>query len=145
MQLDIRHLGPGDDNAVLAAGALFDGPPLPDASHRFLREPSHHLLIAYDGDGRPLGFVSGVEMTHPDKGTEMFLYELGVEELARHRGIGRALVEALVALARKRGCRGMWTGTESDNTAALATYSSAGATASEGTVILNWDLAGSGS
>ncbi len=33
--------------------------------------------------------VSGVELTHPDKGTEMFLYELGVAERFRGRGIGR--------------------------------------------------------
>ena len=40
-----------------------------------------------------MGFVSGVEVTHPDKGTEMFLYELAVDEPFRRRGIGRALVE----------------------------------------------------
>ena len=32
--------------------------------------------------------VSGVETTHPDKGTEMFLYELGVAALATYRGTG---------------------------------------------------------
>jgi len=54
-----------------------------------------------------IGFVSGVELTHPDKGSEMFLYELGVDAAARRRGVGRALVEALRALARRRGCYGM--------------------------------------
>lgn len=139
MRVDIRHLGPGDEQAVLAAGELFDEEPLPDAIGRFLAQPDHHLLIAYQ-DGAPAGFVSGVETTHPDKGTEMFLYELGVDEAMRRRGIGRALVEALAALARERGCYGMWTGTESENAAALATYASAGAAASEGTVILDWKL-----
>ena len=96
MHVDIRRLGPGDEQDVLAAGALFDGPPDADATRRFLSEPAHHLLIAYGDAGRPLGFVSGVETTHPDKGTEMFLYELAVDASARRRGIGRALVEALV-------------------------------------------------
>jgi hypothetical protein len=38
--------------------------------------------VAYDGE-RPVGMVTGVETTHPDKGTEMFLYELAVDETAR--------------------------------------------------------------
>ena len=66
--------------------------------------------------------MSGVETTHPDKGTEMFLYELAVASEHRRRGIGPALVEALAALARERGCYGMWVGTEPGNAAALATY-----------------------
>ena len=140
MELDIRRLATGDEEAVLAAGKLFDEPPQRDATRRFLATDNHHLLIAYDGAGEPLGFVSGVETTHPDKGTEMFLYELGVDEPARRRGVGRALVEALAALARERGCYGMWTGTEDTNDAALATYRSAGGTASAGTLILDWDL-----
>ena len=37
------------------------------------------LLIAYDAAGGPVGFVSGAEMTHPDKGREMFGCELGVD------------------------------------------------------------------
>jgi ribosomal-protein-alanine N-acetyltransferase len=86
-----------------------------------------------------VGFVSGVEVTHPDKGTEMFLYELAVDP-ARHRGgIGRALVTALAELARERGLYGMWVLTDRANAAATATYRSAGATADEDCVMLTWD------
>jgi ribosomal protein S18 acetylase RimI-like enzyme len=139
MAVDIRQLGPGDEDAVLAAAALFDDPPQPDATRRFLAEPTHHLLIAYDGDA-PLGFVSGVETTHPDKGTEMFLYELGVDESARGQGVGGALVEALAKLARERGCYGMWVGTEPDNVAARRTYERAGAQGTPAHLILEWDF-----
>ena len=45
--------------------------------------------------------MSGVETMHPDKGTEMFLYELDVAEGPR-QGVGRALVAALADLARER-------------------------------------------
>ena len=71
--------------------------------------------------------ISGVETTHPDKGTEMFLYELGVDEDARRQGVATALVNALAALARERGCYGMWVGVDTDNAAARATYRRAGA------------------
>lgn len=53
-------------------------------------------------DGAAAGFVSGVETTHPDKGTEMFLYELSVHPDHRGRGVATALVAALEALARAR-------------------------------------------
>jgi ribosomal protein S18 acetylase RimI-like enzyme len=140
MDIDIRHLGPGDDDAVRAAGALFDQPPKPDATRRFLEQSTHHLLVAYDAGGEPIGFVTGVETTHPDKGTEMFLYELGVADPRRRQGVGTALVRALAALARQRGCYGMWVGTEEDNVAARRTYARAGAQATPPHVILEWDL-----
>jgi ribosomal protein S18 acetylase RimI-like enzyme len=126
---------------VLAAAALFDRPPLPEVTRRFLAEPTHHLLLAWvEGDGAAAGFVSGVETTHPDKGTEMFLYELGVDERARGRGVGRALVGALAELARERGCYGMWTATETDNVAAQRTYAAAGARILEAHTTVEWQL-----
>jgi ribosomal protein S18 acetylase RimI-like enzyme len=127
-------------DVVLAAAHLFDGPPKPDATKRFLASPTHHLLFAQDDHGTAIGMISGVETTHPDKGTEMFLYELEVAEHARRGGVATALVRALTDLARERGCYGMWVGTEHDNAAARATY---GKTASEETsfVLFNWDLA----
>jgi ribosomal protein S18 acetylase RimI-like enzyme len=140
MAVAIRRLRPGDEHAVLAAGALFDEAPEPDATRRFLAEPTHHLLLACDDAGAPLGFVSGVETTHPDKGTEMFLYELSVDEGVRRRGIGRSLVEALAALARERGCYGMWVGTEPENEAARRTYASAGGRETPAHLIIEWDL-----
>ena len=131
------RLGPGDEQLVLADPELFDHPPTEAWTERFLASEGHHLLVALDEDG-PVGFVSGVETTHPDKDTEMFLYELSVHEQHRRRGIGRALVEALAELARERGCYGMWVATETDNAAALATYRAAGAEPPEPGVTVTW-------
>jgi aminoglycoside 3-N-acetyltransferase I len=126
---------------VLAAAALFDRPPVRDATRRFLAQPTHHLLFAWrDGEAEAVGFVSGVETTHPDKGTEMLLYELGVAGRARRRGVGRALVAALADLARERGCYGMWAATEPDNVAAQRTYARAGARILEPQTIVEWRL-----
>ena len=127
-------------DAVLAAAELFDAPPIPAATERFLAQPGHHLLFAYDDDGRPVGMISGVEMTHPDKGTEMFIYELGVAPAARLQGIGKRLVAELAMIARRNGCYGMWVGTEVDNMAALATYRRAGAAEEAPFTLLSWDL-----
>lgn len=135
--MEIRALGPGDDELVTAAGHLFDGPALADATQRFLAAPDHHLVLAYE-EGRAVGFVSGVEVTHPDKGTEMFLYELAVDEPWRRRGIGRTLVEALAEIARAAGCYGMWVVTDRANEAARATYEGTGAASEADQVVEVW-------
>lgn len=94
-------------------GAEFcDEPPNVAAVETFLSTAGHHLLLAYDdgadgGAATVVGMISGVEATHPDKGTEMFLYELGVAPFARKRGIATELVRALAALAQSRRCHGM--------------------------------------
>jgi ribosomal protein S18 acetylase RimI-like enzyme len=121
---------------VVAAGHLFDTPPQPEATLRFLSDDGHHLLIAYL-DGVPAGMVTGVEMTQPDKGTEMFVYELGVDEPYQSRGVGTALVVALGDLARERDCYGMWVVTSGENAAALATYRH-GSVPEPGQVVLAW-------
>lgn len=126
-----------DAAGVEAAGPLLDRPPAADATRRFLADPGHHLLVAYEADV-PAGFVTGVEMTHPDKGTEMFLYELGVAEGLRSRGIGRSLVAALAQLARDRGCYGMWVLTDPGNAAAQTAYSAAGGVREADQVFITW-------
>jgi ribosomal protein S18 acetylase RimI-like enzyme len=126
-----------DAAGVEAAGPLLDRPPAADATRRFLADPGHHLLVAYEADV-PAGFVTGVEMTHPDKGTEMFLYELGVAEGLRSRGTGRSLVAALAQLARDRGCYGMWVLTDPGNAAAQTAYSAAGGVREADQAFITW-------
>ncbi len=131
--------------AVEAGGGLFDEPPRANATEQFLSSPGHHLLLAYDdeaagGAAAVVGMISGVETTHPDKGTEMFLYELGVAPTARKRGVATELVRALAVLAKARGCYGMWVAVDVDNVAALATYRRAGAQEETACVVQAWDF-----
>lgn len=113
--------------AVQAAGHLFDAVPARETIERFLADEGRHILIAYV-NGVPAGVATGVETPHPDQGTEMFLYELGVDNRYKSRGVGRALVLALARLARERGCRGLWTATGESDRPAPATYESVGGT-----------------
>jgi ribosomal protein S18 acetylase RimI-like enzyme len=138
--VEIILLGPGDAGRVAAAAQLFDHELKPEAVVHFLGEPTHRLLLAYEEEV-PVGFVTGVEMTHPDKGTEMFLYELGVAEAYRRRGVGASLVQRLADIARSQGCYGMWVGTDPTNSAALATYERTGASRDDDeVVILSWSF-----
>jgi ribosomal protein S18 acetylase RimI-like enzyme len=135
--MEIRLVASGERRAVLEASPLFDDAAHPEFAQRFLESVGHHLFIAYDA-GAPVGFVSGVEMTHPDKGTEMFLYELAVAEPFRRRGIATALVSALRDLAKGRGCYGMWVLTDEDNAAARATYAATEAATPTRHLMFSW-------
>ena len=60
---------------------------------------------------------------------------------ARLRGRdGFTLVEALAALARERGCYGMWVSTELGNEAARRTYEAAGARSTPPAIVLDWEF-----
>jgi len=136
--VELRWLGPDDAAVVHRASPLFDEPVPPGGAERYLARPGHHLALALVGD-EPVGFVSGVEIAHPDKGVEMLLYELGVHDAHRRQGIGRALVSALAERAASLGCTGMWVLTDADNHAAMATYATA-TTGPSTHVMFSWDL-----
>jgi ribosomal protein S18 acetylase RimI-like enzyme len=70
----------------------------------------------------------------------MFLYELGVEEPFRRRGIGRTLVAALRELAIARGCYGMFVLTDDDNLGARATCGAAGGSSASPQLMLSWEF-----
>ena len=137
--MELHWVTVGDADLVIASSHLFDDPAREDSTARFLAEPGHHLCIALVDD-HPAGFVSGVETIHPDKGPEMFLSELGVDEAFRLRGIGAALAAALRDRARELGCTAMWVLTEADNIAAVRTYAGAGAAPPTEQVMLEWTL-----
>lgn len=142
MTFSIRALEPGDEDAVEAAATLFDHEPQRAWTVGFLSDPGHHLLIAYV-DGEPAGFVSGITVRHPDKGPEMLLYELGVAERFRRRGIGTALVAGLRDVTRRLGYRSMWVAIDAGDEIAAATYRAAGAITRVPTEIMTWGFDGS--
>lgn len=105
--MHIRKIEKNEDKLVLQAANLFDEKPDVEATARFLDSETHHIFIAYEANvyeaNQPAGFITGVKMTHPDKGTEMFIYELGVDAKFRRQGIGSALLEKMQTLAKERG------------------------------------------
>lgn len=135
--MDIHYATPRDEQLVLSATDLFDQPPESEWTREFLARDDHHLYLALDRS-LPVGFVTGVETLHPDKGTEMFLYELGVAPGCRRRGIGTTLVRQLAALAEERGCYGMWVLTEAEDAPAIATYRAAGGSGPSAVMSIDW-------
>jgi ribosomal protein S18 acetylase RimI-like enzyme len=123
--ISVRRARLGDEGEIARFEAAFDYDVLPDETRRFLADERHHVLLGYVDD-RPAGFVSAVEVFHPDKRPEIFLNEIGVMDEARRRGVARALIEELKRLGRERGCGTMWVLTDEDNEAAMALYRTTG-------------------
>ena len=64
-----------DASTLLENAHVFDHAVTPESAEDFLRREGHLLLMAMTAEDDAVGFVSGVEMRHPDKAPEMFVDE----------------------------------------------------------------------
>ncbi|WP_433067051.1 ribosomal protein S18-alanine N-acetyltransferase [Dactylosporangium sp. CS-033363] len=82
----------------------------------------HYYLVALDVDGSVLGYA-GLAVAGPD---EAWVQNLGVRTSAQRRGIGRRLLEALLAEAKRRGARQVLLEVAVDNAPAQRLYAEYG-------------------
>lgn len=139
--MEIRILRSGDEGLVQAAVDVFDDPPLPNATREFLADPRHHLAVAIE-DGAIVGFASAVHYLHPDKrAPELWINEVGVAARHQGRGIGKAVVRALLARGRELGCTQAWVLTGRTNSRAMRLYTACGGVEGDpDTVLFNFPL-----
>ena len=117
------------DQAVLAnvAPGVFDDALDPRLVSEFLGDDRHHLAVAIE-HGQVIGFASGVHYVHPDKPADLWINEVGVSPGHQGRGVGKAVVRALLEHGRHLGCGEAWVLTDDANTAAVRLYASVGGT-----------------
>ncbi|MFI2646511.1 MULTISPECIES: ribosomal protein S18-alanine N-acetyltransferase [Micromonospora] len=78
----------------------------------------HHYLVATDEDGTVLGYA-GLMVAPPD---EAWVQNIAVRRDAQRRGIGRLLLEALLAEAARHGVRSTLLEVAADNAPAQRLY-----------------------
>ncbi|MEM8776885.1 MAG: GNAT family N-acetyltransferase [Pseudomonadota bacterium] len=133
--IDTRTYTPVDEEAFLSLYReclsyydLESATPQQEARIMSLLNSGKHMSceIAFDG-GSPLGFATWV-LTFPS-GTDVALYmkELFVSEAARGKGVGRALIAALLRIADVEGCSRIDWQTDKGNAEAQRFYESIGA------------------
>ena len=123
---ELKILRPADAELLRnVAPGVFDHDLKPALVEEFLRDARHHLAVAIE-DGAVVGFASGVHYVHPDKPAELWINEVGVAPSHHRRGIGKAIIEALLAHAQRLGCREAWVLTDRSNQAAMRLYASTG-------------------
>jgi ribosomal protein S18 acetylase RimI-like enzyme len=131
------HTSTGD--RVQIGGLCHQVQPTARAIRERLSANSALMRVFAAQEGRAVGFGSGTVLDHPDKPRALLVQELGVNAEARRQGIARALIAALRAAGRQRGCRVTWVLTEEDNIAARAAYAAAGGREMTGVVMVEWD------
>ncbi len=98
----------------------------PDYTERFLARPENVLIVAEE-DGAPAGFLLAYVLDRVDRDRRMVcLYEIGVLPGKRRRGLGAAMVEALLSWARAQGLMKTWVITDRSNEAAMRLYARTG-------------------
>ena len=124
--MSISRLGVGDERRLQElCGRFKDRVPSEGEAAAFLARDDIHVWVA-EVEGELAGFAYAYVLLRIDGDTSVFLYELGVDERYRRRGLGRALVDEARALGEGVGAAKMWVDTSYENDAAKATYAAAG-------------------
>ena len=122
--LDVRRLGPEDETLAVELAQAFYG--AEGINVAFLQDDRNYLLAGYV-NGALAGFMVAYELGRLEREEIMtYLHRLDVLPGYQRRGVGRALVEKLKALARERGYFKMFVITSRANDAAAALYKTAG-------------------
>jgi aminoglycoside 6'-N-acetyltransferase I len=125
LAFQVKLLSAGD--AALLRGVapgVFDDPIDEQKAREFLHDPRHHLVVAIEDDA-VVAFASGVHYVHPDKThPELWINEVAVAPTYHRRGIGKAVVQALLDHGRSLGCAEAWVATDVENKAANELYRS---------------------
>ena len=119
MAVEIRRLGPGDENVVRALATR-------EPQTALLADDRTVFLAAFDGT-RPVGFVFGYVLPRRHgEPSSLFVYEVDVAETHRRQGIATRLLREFGAFARGRGIRTGFVLTNAANEAAMGLYASVG-------------------
>lgn len=132
--MEIRRLQ-GGDHALLAAAiqALIPederGGSVASDAHleRALENPACYFIVCLR-DSTPVGYLSAFGFPAIDDDcSQVYLYDVVVDEQHRRKGIGSRMIETLKRHCKEDGADHIWVGTSLENDAAQKTFEGTGA------------------
>lgn len=118
---------------------VFDYPINSNHLRRFMNDNKHHLICAFNHKNQVIGFVSFVEIYHPDKPTQIFVNELSVSESYQRMKIGTHLMNQVFEYAKEHAYY-VWVATELDNKEAISFYHSLKPKTSQKCLFFDWSM-----
>jgi ribosomal protein S18 acetylase RimI-like enzyme len=131
--MHVRRLGTGELELAVEAIRTLREPTtqstlIGEHLRKFLSRPENVLIVA-EQEGMPTGFLLAYMLDRVDRNQKMVcLYEIGVSESHRRRGIARAMIESLKLLCKQENAMKAWVITNRSNMAAVKLYERTGAT-----------------
>jgi aminoglycoside 3-N-acetyltransferase I len=146
--IEVRRLDVDDAPRMQAIVAMLPEPEwrdenLPSVAHlaRALGDPAVYVFAAFEA-GRPAGFVSAYRFPSLTKTCDLvYIYDVYVAPADQDRGVGRRLMDSVIAQCRQDGAAEAWVGTDLDNQAAQRLFVAAGASPGEEYIQFEFDLA----
>lgn len=135
--VEVRHLGARDLRAMRALNAMFgrafDDPghytaaPPDDAYLTSLLRDRTFIALAAMQDREVIGGIAAYELRKFEQmRSEIYLYDLAVDETHRRRGVATALIDALKRIARERGTWVIFVQADHGDDPAIALYTTLG-------------------
>ena len=118
---------------------VFDYPITETYLSPFVTSPTHHLVVAINEAQLVIGFVSFVEIFHPDKATQVFINELSVHETYQRRGIGSKLMNHVFEYAKDHAYY-VWVATEMENEGADMFYQQLNPDSRQDSYFYDWKI-----
>jgi aminoglycoside 3-N-acetyltransferase I len=102
-------------------------PPATDQTLRGLLARDDFHVVAALHEGQVIGGLTAYELEmYTEDATELFIYEVGVDEARRRQGVGRALIEFARELCRSRRLSAMYVPAYASDARAVAFYDACG-------------------
>lgn len=146
--IHVRRVEPDDaefaaqlDDLLLDEGSRWDQ----ERGRLFLADTGNALFLA-EVDGVSVGYATAHRLQRFDaRNAEVLIYDIGVEEAYQRRGVGRALIERVMAWAREAGADEVWVLADADDERACAFYAATGGERfTPGTEMFTYRVAGAG-
>ena len=125
MTWELRRATPDDLDPIMALeeSTFTNDAWSPQAMLSDLRSPHTHYLVATTGNGDIEGYAG---LFAPQGAQEGDIQTIAVAQHVRGRGLGRALMNTLIAEARRRGSREVFLEVRADNPGAQHLYETLG-------------------
>ncbi|MGB6346165.1 MAG: GNAT family N-acetyltransferase [Methyloceanibacter sp.] len=132
--IEVRRLNAADAERMRSIVAMLPPPEwrrerVPTLTHfgRALADPAVYVFAAFEGE-RPAGFASAYRFPSLTQECDLvYIYDVYVAPADQARGIGRRLIDGVIAQCRWDGVTEAWVGTDLDNFPAQRLFVAAGA------------------